>query len=68
MSCKIIALLKRLADQGQTVMVVTHDRNITRDADVRLDMADGWIRNTEAPIPASTRVPTPARRNKRKKK
>jgi ABC-type lipoprotein export system ATPase subunit len=40
----IIQLLKRLAEQGKTVIVVTHDRSITWLADVRLEMDDGKLR------------------------
>jgi ABC-type lipoprotein export system ATPase subunit len=43
-SKRIIELLKKLAMQGKTVVVVTHDRNIARVADVRLEMQDGKIR------------------------
>ena len=39
----IIELLKKLAVQGKTVIVVTHDRSITRIADVRLEMTDGKL-------------------------
>jgi ABC-type lipoprotein export system ATPase subunit len=40
----IIELLKRLSEQGKTVIVVTHDRNITWLADVRLEMVDGKLK------------------------
>jgi ABC-type lipoprotein export system ATPase subunit len=40
----IIQLLKRLAEQGKTVIVVTHDRSVTWLADVRLEMEDGKLR------------------------
>jgi ABC-type lipoprotein export system ATPase subunit len=43
-SKRIIDLLKKLAAQGKTVVVVTHDRDIARVADVRLEMEDGKIR------------------------
>ncbi len=43
-STRIVQLLKRLATQGKTVIVVTHDRAITRVADVRLEMEDGKLR------------------------
>ncbi len=44
-SKRIIDLLKKLAAQGKTVIVVTHDRDIARVADVRLEMEDGKIRS-----------------------
>ncbi len=44
MSTRIITLLKKLSEQGKTVIVVTHDRSIARLADVRLEMADGKLR------------------------
>src|SRR3984893_13231891 len=40
---RIIQLLKRLSEQGKTVIVVTHDRGIARVADVRLEMNDGRL-------------------------
>lgn len=39
----IVALLKQLAEQGRTVVVVTHDHSIAEVADVRLHMEDGRI-------------------------
>ncbi|HJT55513.1 MAG TPA: ATP-binding cassette domain-containing protein [Ktedonobacteraceae bacterium] len=43
-SKKIIELLQKLSKQGKTVIVVTHDRDIARLADVRLEMEDGKLR------------------------
>jgi ABC-type lipoprotein export system ATPase subunit len=40
----IIQLLKRLSEQGKTVIVVTHDRSITWLADMRLEMEDGKLK------------------------
>jgi ABC-type lipoprotein export system ATPase subunit len=39
----IVELLKRLAEQGKTVIVVTHDASIAEVADVCLGMQDGRI-------------------------
>ena len=39
----IVELLKQLAEQGRTVIVVTHDPSIAEVADVRLGMLDGRI-------------------------
>ncbi|GHO82628.1 ABC transporter ATP-binding protein [Dictyobacter formicarum] len=39
----IIELLKQLAEQGKTVIVVTHDHSIAKVADMRLEMQDGRI-------------------------
>jgi len=39
----IVELLKQLAEQGRTVIVVTHDPSIAEVADVRLGMQDGRI-------------------------
>ena len=64
---RIIELLRQLAGQRKTVIVVTHDRSIAKDADVRLEMDDGHIRNTEnagTPPPS----PAPVRKKKGKKK
>src|SRR5260221_1890249 len=47
----IIQLLKQLAEQGRTVIVVTHDRSIAGIADVRLQMEDGRIETMEHYVP-----------------
>jgi ABC-type lipoprotein export system ATPase subunit len=47
----IIQLLKQLAQQGRTVIVVTHDRSITEVADVRMEMVDGRIETMENYVP-----------------
>jgi ABC-type lipoprotein export system ATPase subunit len=47
----IIQLLKQLAEQGRTVIVVTHDRRIAEVADVRLQMEDGKITHLENYVP-----------------
>ncbi|TMD70108.1 MAG: ABC transporter ATP-binding protein [Chloroflexi bacterium] len=47
----IIQLLKQLAQQGRTVIVVTHDRSITEVADVRMEMMDGRIETMENYVP-----------------
>ena len=47
----IIQLLKQLAEQGRTVIVVTHDRSIAGIADVRLQMEDGRIETMENYVP-----------------
>jgi ABC-type lipoprotein export system ATPase subunit len=61
----IIELLKKLAGQGKTVIVVTHDRNITWLADMRLEMVDGKLRPMPQYVGRSTPTPqepaTPAR-------
>lgn len=69
-SRKIIELLKRLAEQGKTVIVVTHDRSIARTADVRLELADGRLRQTSGPGSPATpvRPPSPEQKKKGKKR
>jgi len=47
----VIRLLKQLAEQGRTVIVVTHDRSIAGIADVRLQMEDGRIETMENYVP-----------------
>lgn len=44
----IIQLLKTLADQGKTVIVVTHDAGVAEIADVRISLEDGKIKALEA--------------------
>jgi ABC-type lipoprotein export system ATPase subunit len=43
----IVQLLKQLAEQGRTVIVVTHDLSITEVAGMRLGMQDGKIEPIE---------------------
>ncbi len=64
---RIVELLKKLSEQGKTVIVVTHDRSIAREADVRLEMEDGRIRGMGNYV-APARPPTLARKKKGKKK
>jgi len=64
---RIVELLKKLSEQGKTVIVVTHDRSIAREADVRLEMEDGRIRGMGSYV-APARPPTLARKKKGKKK
>jgi ABC-type lipoprotein export system ATPase subunit len=66
-SRRIIELLRQLTEQGKTVIVVTHDRSIAREADVRLEMEDGRIRGTGNSV-APTRSLTMAHKKKGKKK
>jgi ABC-type lipoprotein export system ATPase subunit len=66
-SRRIIELLRQLSDQGKTVVVVTHDRSIAKDADVRLEMEDGRVRTTGNYV-AATRSPTLTHKKKGKKK
>ncbi len=42
-SKKIVELLKKLSEQGKTVIVATHDLSITREADVRIELSDGRV-------------------------
>lgn len=60
---RIIELLKKLTEQGKTVIVATHDRSIAKEADVRIELADGRIISTGSYVP-----PTPASPVARKKK
>jgi len=56
----ILLLLRECANQGQTVVMVTHDMLMARQADRLLVMHDGQITNTAAmldPVPTSTSLP-----------
>lgn len=66
-SKRIIELLKSLTEQGKTVIVVTHDRNIAKEADVRLEMEDGRVRST-GNYPGSPHPATPSAQKKKAKK
>ena len=68
-SKRIIELLRKLADDGKTVIVVTHDRSIAKEADVRLEMEDGRITGMgNYNYTAPTRPLIPVRKKKSKKK
>ena len=56
-SKRIIELLKKLAEQGKTVIVATHDRSIAKESDVHLEMEDGRIKGMGSYV-APTRTPT----------
>lgn len=43
----IIQLLKTLAEQGKTVIVVTHDAGVAEIADVRISLEDGKVKALE---------------------
>ena len=66
-SKRIIELLKKLAEQGKTVIVVTHDRSIAREADIRLEMEDGRLTGMGNYV-SPTRSIALAHKKKRKKK
>ena len=59
-SKRIVELLKKLSRQGKTVIVVTHDRDIARLADVRLEMEDGKLRPMPKYVPPTDARPRPA--------
>jgi ABC-type polar amino acid transport system ATPase subunit len=61
----VFNILRELADQGQTVVVVTHDAGLARRCDRRINIVDGKIAETTyrdksadtapvAPAPAAT--------------
>src|SRR5262249_5783997 len=52
-SKRIVALLRELAHQGRTVVMVTHDVSIARQADQQIGLEDGQIvgQETQPSIP-----------------
>ena len=64
---QIIQLLKQLAEQGRTVIVVTYDRSIAEVADVRLQMEDGRITRMENYVPPVHHKPLPQKKKGRKR-
>ncbi|MBO0779140.1 MAG: ABC transporter ATP-binding protein [Ktedonobacteraceae bacterium] len=48
----IVQMLRQLAEQERTVIVVTHDPGIAEVADVRLEMRDGRVKTIENSIPS----------------
>lgn len=66
-SRRIIELLKDLAEQGKTVVIVTHDRSIARSADVCLELSDGRLKGAAKPLaPIRTLAPVHKRKGKKK--
>jgi ABC-type lipoprotein export system ATPase subunit len=63
----IIQLLKQLAEQGRTVIVVTHDRSVANVADVRIEMEDGSIKFMENYKPPVNKKPLPLKKKSRKR-
>jgi len=63
----IIQLLKQLAQQGRTVIVVTHDRSIMEVADVRMEMEDGRIETMENYVPPVNGVTLQQKKKDRKR-
>jgi ABC-type lipoprotein export system ATPase subunit len=64
---RIIELLKNLSEQGKTVIVVTHDRSIAKEADLRLEMDGGRLKGTSNVV-ATTHSMTQTQRKKGRKK
>lgn len=64
----IIQVLKQLADQGKTVVVVTHDRSIANVANVRMEMEDGQIQLMDNYVPPAIRSSVGLSRKKKKRK
>jgi ABC-type lipoprotein export system ATPase subunit len=65
---RIIELLKRLAEQGRTVIVVTHDRSISGIADVRMELEDGQIKEMDNYVAPTPRTNRPLNNKKKKKR
>jgi ABC-type lipoprotein export system ATPase subunit len=63
---RIVQLLKQLAEQGRTVIVVTHDRSIASVADVRMKMEDGRITAMENYQPPANKKPLVLKKKGRK--
>lgn len=60
-SKRLVSLLRELAKQGRTVIMVTHDRGIARLADVRMELDDGRIVKIESHAEGeSERIAKPA--------
>ncbi len=49
----VLDALHRVAGQGRTVIVVTHDRMLARRADVRLNLFDGRLERVDSGAPAA---------------
>ncbi len=65
-SKRIVELLRELAKEGRTVIVVTHDLGIARQADLQIELEDGQIRRMmtkeqrlQAQQAAATKGPAP---------
>jgi len=49
----VLDALHRVAGEGRTVIVVTHDRTLARRADVRLNLFDGRLERVDSGAPAA---------------
>ncbi|WP_236023219.1 ABC transporter ATP-binding protein [Dictyobacter formicarum] len=63
----IIRLLKQLAEQGRTVIVVTHDSSVAGVADVRLQLENGQITLMENYVPPVLNTPVQHKKKGRKR-
>ncbi|BCL84599.1 macrolide ABC transporter ATP-binding protein [Ktedonobacteria bacterium brp13] len=64
---RIVQLFKQLAEQGRTVIVVTHDCSIASIADVRMKMEDGRITVMENYQPPANQKPLVLKKKGRKR-
>jgi putative ABC transport system ATP-binding protein len=53
---QILALLRAQADEGRTVMVVTHNREIARIADLVIELSDGQVVSAAPPLDGAVPV------------
>ena len=56
---EVMALLRRLSEQGKTVIVITHAREVASEAQRVIEIADGRIVSDPGPRRASTEKGTP---------
>jgi macrolide transport system ATP-binding/permease protein len=56
---EVMALLRRLNAEGRTVVLITHDPEVARQADRRIRIADGRIVDDDGGIPARAASPAP---------
>ncbi len=54
----VMALLKELAAEGHTVILITHDRSVAEAADRIIEIADGQITADTGSITSATALPT----------
>ncbi len=61
---EVMALLKRLRDEGHTVILITHDREVASHADRVIELRDGQVISDSGPGPATLAPvrPVPAAR------
>lgn len=56
-SAQVMALLRELAEQGHTVVLITHDPEVAQQARRRIEIRDGHVVHDTGPAPSARALP-----------